>query len=241
MNLKEFDLDLPYVEDINKIESVIKDTKCSFSEARRYDYENNWREKRRLFRLQTRCISSMLERVFCNIKTKDCWKILIECVEVINEERIINLSGVCTVQVAFNPIEFFESSDYIKKQITFKLLTEGIRKVIQEKNFNPNSFEEAFNMILKSDFRNEWVWKKPVRSPDKKYNAEILCIHGISKIDIYLIIRDKDNNEVTRTKLISEIPDEFAYVKHLGKIKWISNKRVMVTNRKEDYSWSIDI
>lgn len=64
MDLKEFDLDLPYVADEGKINSVILEKGCLRNEATKFDYEANWKDKRRAFRLETRCISAMFEIIF---------------------------------------------------------------------------------------------------------------------------------------------------------------------------------
>ena len=70
MVLKEIEMDLPYVRDINPEQLSEDDIKL--------DYELNWKEKRRRFQLMTRCMTSMIERIIPRITTKDCWKILVE-------------------------------------------------------------------------------------------------------------------------------------------------------------------
>jgi len=241
MKLEEFDLDLPYVVDLVKVETIMKENNCSLIEAKKNDYEQNWKEKRRFFRLQTRCVSSMLERIFCELETVDCWKILVECVDEIKEERILNLSGVHTVQVILDYSKFMEASDYIKKYMACELLEKGIKRIVEEKGWEFEPFQKAILKVKELDFRNEWVWKKPVKSPDKKYSAEIFCNHEVNNIHIYIIIKDKKGNEVARKKLITELPDEFAYSKHLGQVKWLSNTKAVLLNKKGDCSWAIDI
>ncbi|PQP81569.1 hypothetical protein C0Q44_17795 [Paenibacillus sp. PCH8] len=122
MYLKEFELDLPYIVDDKNIESIMKKQKCEYNEATKLDYELNCRWKRRSFSMETRCITAMYERLFGKYKTKDCWKVLIECVENISDKRIVNDSGVCSVPIQFNLNEFSKKNDLEKKKITLRLL-----------------------------------------------------------------------------------------------------------------------
>jgi len=63
-----------------------------------------WKEKRRQFQLMTRCMTSMLERIIPRITTKDCWKILIECVEKPSGNDCINLLlKLRTLKCAYAP------------------------------------------------------------------------------------------------------------------------------------------
>lgn len=93
----------------------MQERNCEYHVATKFDYDLNWKEKRRSFSLETRCVTAMYERLFVKMKTVDCWKILIECVETINEERILNLSGVVSVQVEYSINDFNSLSDYEKK------------------------------------------------------------------------------------------------------------------------------
>jgi hypothetical protein len=38
--------------------------------------------------------------------------------------------------------------------------------------------------------------------------------------------------------VISELPDEFAYAKHLGEVKWLSDNKALLVNRKGDKTWT---
>ncbi|HHY73855.1 MAG TPA: hypothetical protein GX497_11690 [Bacillus bacterium] len=239
MDLKEFDLDLPYLVNEAKIQSIMKDRGCSYQEATKFDYEQNWKELRRSFRLETRCMTSMFERLFGKLKTEDCWKILVECVSDIKEERVLNFSGVCTVQVKFGVNDFLESDEYNKKVATLELLIQGIRKVVQKYGWNEDSFNHVYSLIKETQYINEWVWKKPVKSPDGKYVAEVICQHNIKSMDISILVKEKGGSQaIKKNSIISELPDEFAYAKHLGQLQWLSNFEVVLINKKGDHSWS---
>ena len=239
MNLEQFDLDLPYIPNEYNISSIMNEKNCLYDEATQMDYEANWKEKRRKFSLETRNISAMFERLINEMKTKDCWKILIECVDCVKEKRVLNFSGVYTIQVKFSYDNFSTSDDYGKKQKALELILEGTKIIAKSEGWNFQPFETAFSKICEANYINEWVWKKTVKSIDKKNSAEVLCQHGVNSIEIYIVIRDKFGTETDRKKVISELPHEFAYAKHLGELKWISNNEIALVNKKGDNSWKV--
>ncbi len=241
MILKEFDLDLPYVADEEKIKLIMKENNYSRNEATKYDYETNWKDKRRTFRLETRCISAMFERLLGKIKTSDCWKILVECVEDIKKEKILNFSGVCTVQIRFDYKSFVTSNDYQKKQKTLFVLMEGIRAIAKENGWDLELFEDVYSRICEVDYINEWVWKKSKKSANRKFIAEVLMQHEVKVMDIYIIIKNKSGTEISREKVISELPDEFAYAKHLGELKWLCSNQVALINKKGNKRWLCEL
>jgi hypothetical protein len=238
--LSEFDLDLPYIADEDKINAIMNEKNCLRNEATKLDYEKNWKDQRRQFRLETRNISAMFERLFRRMETKYCSKILVECVDDVKEERVLNFSGIYTVQVKFNYNNFSASDDYQKKQETLDLLMEGIKIVTENENWNIEPFEMVYSKIREANYTNEWVWKKPVKSADKKFSAEVLCQHGVESIQIHIVLRDKNGAELNRKKVISELPDEFAYTKHLGEVKWLSDNKVALVNKKGDKTWTVN-
>lgn len=242
MDLTEFDLDLPYVADEEKIKSIMNEKKCQYHDATKIDYNLNWKGKRRSFRLETRCVTAMFERLFGKMKTENSWKILVECVENITEERILNLSGVVTVQVEFSGFdEFCLISEIEKKRTTLNLLMKGIEKVASNENWDSELFREISSQIEQTGYSNKWVWKKAVKSPEKNYYAEVVCQHNVKSMDISISIRQKNSVEIQRKIVISELPDEFAYAKHLGELKWISDVEVALINKKGDNMVSVKL
>lgn len=237
MQLKEFDLDLPYIVNEEKIQLIMKQNNCSHNDATKMDYESNWKEKRRKFRLNTRCISSMFERLFGKFITKNCCKLLIECVPEVAEHELLDFSGIYSVKVLFDYNNFIEQNEYQKKKMTLEILMEGIRIVAENQKWDVEPFKDVYSRILELDFINEWAWKKPVVSSNKKYHAEVMMLHDVRFIDIYIIVRDTAGNEIKREKIISELPDEFAYARHLGDLKWTSNDTVTLINKKGDFQW----
>lgn len=232
MILKEFDLDLPYVANKEIIKAIMEKENCQYHDATRMDYALNWRDKRRLFRLETRCITAMYERLFGKMKNEDGWKVLVECVENTDEENITNHSGVVSVKVKFQYEEFREKNELEKKIATLDLLMKGVEKIAIEKNWSFDQFKDVSLQIEECNYLNEWTWKKAVKSPNKKYYAEVVCQHNVMSMDISIVIKQSNGVETLKRKVISELPDEFAYAKHLGELKWLSDVEVALINKK---------
>lgn len=240
MYLEEFALDLPYLVDEERVNKIMEEKEYSRDEAISLDYDTNWKDKRQVFRLETRCIASMFARLFERMKTKDCWKILIECVRDINEDRIVNYLGVLTIQIKFDYNDFVSKSDYEKKQKALELIIEGCKLVAENEGWDLEPFKTVYSKIVREDYRNEWIWKKPIKSKDKKNSAELICCHDVKCVDIYIVLRDKKGLELARKKVISELPDEFAYARHLGKLEWVSSSEVSLINKDGDKIWNIN-
>lgn len=237
----EFELDLPYIADEEEIQTIMNGKKCQHHEATRMDYHLNWREKRRSFRLETRCITAMYERLFSPMKTEDSRKILVECVDHITDARVLNISGVVSVQVEFSHDEFRTANEDEKKRIALHLLMKGIGKAAGDRGWLFEPFRTVATQIEQTGYSNEWVWKQAVPNRVTKYYAEVLCQHHVNSMDISILIRTANGVEVHRELVRSELPDEFAYAKHLGELKWISASEVALINKKGDNRVSVKV
>jgi hypothetical protein len=196
--------------------------------------------KKRIFNLETRSITAMYERLFGRLKTNDCMKISVKCVNEITQEGIINYLGVCTVQIQFNHNEFIKKTNYEKKVESLELLFKGIEKVVKLKGWDIKPFLEIKEKIIESNYVNVWRFKKPIKSPNKKSIAEVLCEHDVDKMTISLIIKDIKGNIIIQ-KSLNEEPHELAYAYHLGKAIWISDKDACLVNKNGDTVLSINI
>ena len=106
MYLKEFELDLPYASDNEKIIKIMEEKGIALV-GKGKDIPMEWKWVRREFALETRCISAMFDRLFGKFKTDGCRKILVECVDIIKSERVLNFSGILVVQVKFSLFELY--------------------------------------------------------------------------------------------------------------------------------------
>lgn len=239
--LKEFDLDIPYKSNKEHIEALMHHKGLEYLQATKLDYDENWKDKRILFRDQIRCVCSMYTRLFEKYKTKNCWKVLVECVPIVSDQRILDFSGVYTVEVGFDINLFFSSSNYEKKKLTLQALKNGIDIIVKQHQWDQEVFDKAYEEVVLNDYVNYWVWRKPVKSPTKKYFAEVSCSHHVDFLEIYLTIMDRNREEVIRKKILTERPNEFAYAIHLGELKWLSANEVALINKKGTEQWSVSL
>lgn len=92
-------------------------------------------------------------------------------------------------------------------------------------------FEKVADEIRASEYRNEWIWRK-AKHRETGETAEVLCQHSVQYMDLFLVIKDKNGIVKKQTKILSEQPDEFAYARHLGSLRWIDSHTVQLLNRK---------
>jgi hypothetical protein len=121
------------------------------------------------------------------------------------------------VDVEFSVEDFSVLSDQKKKRRTLDLLMAGIETVASAEHWDLEPFRRVYGLIRDSNYKNEWTWRK-LSSPDRTYTAEIMCNHGVDAIDIFLLITNPGGDVVSKQLIVSELPDEFAYARHLGKI-----------------------
>lgn len=225
MLLKEIEMDLPYVRDEKQVRLYEGDMNL--------DYELNWKEKRRQFQLMTRCMTAMIERIIPRTTTKDCWKILIECVEKPSRNAPINLLGVYSVQVPFDINQFGEMNPLEKKKYVVTKIREAIRIIGQDGSFDTEGIETACNMVAEANYVNEWYWGKPVKCG--QLSAQVKVLHEVESVTISLVFRDSINNISKETILVSAVPDERAYDKYFGKLEWISASAVRLSAKCGEY------
>ena len=242
MRLVEFDLDLDYVANEENIALIMKKSGCERNEATRQDYEINWKGKRRDFSSQTRCMTAFFSRLLGGINTEDCKKLLVRCVPEVYGKNVITTSdGFCDVQIQFDYDSFMLLDNFAKKKATLELLMKGIRLVAEDKNWDMKPFESTYVKIVSARYINEWTWQKSAKSPNNKNVAHILLQHEVSEINIFIIVSDKSGNEILRKKVMSELPDEWYYARHLGEIKWVSNSEIVLVDKKKDTEWLVNM
>ncbi len=222
MLLKEIAMDFPYVVDIHRgqYDTVL-------------DYQLNWKKKRRQLDLMTRCMTAMVERIMPKITTKDCWKILIEGVEKPSRKEIVNLGGVYHVEVPFDINIFLEMDSFEKKKYVVSKIREAIRRIAQSNLFDVEGIENACNTVENANYVNEWYWRKPVKQ--KHLSVQVKVLHEVECVTISLVFRDSTLNSYKEKILLSELPDEWAYARYLGKLEWISAGTARLSAKDGEY------
>ena len=232
MYLRDIQLDLSYRENSEILSRVMSQCNCTYEEAIRIDYDNNWKwEVGRRFDLETRCIVSMFLRLLGKYKNKDSAKILIDCVEKTTLTDYSSVFGICLVQYELDYIDFFNKNNYAKKQAILQIVKESICNIAKEKDWDLTPFEYAFNKIEELEYKNFWVFGKKSKSPSKLYTAELYLEHKIEAIDFFVVIRNKQGEIVEKKLIITESPSEWVYTKYLGKLVWVSDTEIHLNNK----------
>lgn len=230
MLLNEFELTLDYQNDEKVINKLMIDDNLSYDQASVLYYNLNWKEKCRNFSLETRCITSMYSRLFPKFITKNEWKILIQCCDKVFDERIISCGGVISTQVKVNYLKYCGLSDNEKKRYALETLMKGIKKINDLRNWNIDPFIATRNKIISLNYDNTWIWKT-VKS--NTLEAKIICHHCINDITIILVVSDLNGNIILNEKIITELPDEWAYFQYLGNLKIEKNKIFLLDKKKK--------
>jgi hypothetical protein len=239
MILREFRLELHLPKNEIAIEQLIS-TGLSRTEAVIKDHEENGRKTSFKFRLESRCITSMYERLFHPIKA-EFWRLWVAGVpEKELEEKIYVSGGVCELQSPFDYEAYCLLTPFHKKVKALDLLYAGIVRVCEKYNWDIAPFRTVRDEIIESNYINHWFCGKAKKSPDRKHSAQVYLEHEPEAIYIYLIIKDREGIS-KKNFLVSEIPDEFKYVELLGGLKWDGNKRVSLISRQKDKSFTVDV
>lgn len=226
MKLKEIQMDLPFIynADISNEESVKL-------------YQTTWKDKRREFQLFSRCMTSMIERLMPSINTKNYWKIIIECVEGTPKAEGIYMPEILFVQVLFDIDCFNKFDNYGKKKYIINKVLEAVNNLTSNGYLELDELKQTCDVIIKSDYVNEWLWKKPVKLRNK--SVQIKVLHEVDKVSIYMVFKDGDKI-VEEVLLVESIPDEWVYSKYLGKLEWVSESKAQLTTKSGDvYSGEI--
>jgi len=228
MKLQYFELDKPYVENQQRIEELMDSATLTYEEARIKDYRQNWKDLRRAFVYESKCMTSMVERLFKPVITQDCWKINVECVDTISNPAIMNLLGVYTVQVLFDFSSYESSSPLEQKKMLLGALLKGVKRVFQELSIPYSLIEDVVNEIEKNDYENSWEWK---REKIQSTTYSIQVEHQLDKVDLFWKIELKDKSI---RQLIQSCPaHEMDYGAKLGKLEAKGNFLYLLDKENE--------
>lgn len=228
MKLQYFELDRPYVENRQRIEELMDSATLTYEEARVEDYRQNWKDRRKSFIYESKCMTSMVERLFKPVITQDCWKIIVECVDTISNLAIKNLLGTYTVQVLFDFSSYETLSPLDQKKMLLEALLKGVSRVFQELSIPCSLIEDIVSEIEKNDYENSWEWKR------KKIQSTIFSIqveHQLDKVDLFWKIGHKDKSI---RQLIQSYPaHEMDYGAKLGRLETKGNFLYLLDKQNE--------
>lgn len=231
MILNEIEMTISYVKDEYMIREIQNKEGLNYNEAKE-KYLIHWKSERRKFQLMTRCMTSMVVRMMPKIKTKDCWKIIIEWVDKIAPPFFKINDGLYTVKIEGNIEEFYQLDSYMKKKVVIDKVIEAINILSELTDIDMEGIKETCLEIRRLNYINEWMWGKP-----KKYErgfAQIKVQHEVNKVVLSMVFFDKDMNIIKQVPLILTKPHEWEYSRYLGNVRWLSDKEaVLITKTGE--------
>ena len=182
---------------------------------------------------QTRCVLAQFERQLPRVDTERTWKLQVDCVLAVTDDRLLNLLGVLTLQVSCDVPGFFALSPPQKKVRTLELLERGLARAIPDQGWNRQPFARAAAAVRASGYRNRWEFC-PKWSPGRRFRAFISCSHEPDSFSAALHIQDRSGELVLERELFVTFPSEFVFVPQLGRVRWCTPREVLVTNRAQE-------
>jgi len=184
------------------------------------------------FRNETRCVTALFERCYKpSSATGKPWKVLVEVVDGVKSETHIDMLGVLIVQVDGTVHDFFDMTAAAKMEKALKYLMTGITKVSEQRGWDIAPFLDAETKVRGLKFKNEWVWRSPVKNGSRSLSAEVLIRHQIEKAEISARFTDRDGNVVKVEHLVSDTPNDFIFFGYLGTFEWQNDNTVELISR----------
>jgi len=195
---------------------------------------------RATFGSKSRSTTALYERFFVDLKTDDCWKVLVQCVTKKTRTEPITALGVTTVQAAFDFARYENLKDsHAQRRAFADALFRGTISAAKVKGWPREPFEQAARQILDLKLINQWWWKKPKWNPRRTLRGQLWCEHTVDSFRGYLVIKDKSETEVLRKKIIDTLPSEFVFAKLFGVARWSNSNTFTLLSKSKTEVGSI--
>lgn len=189
------------------------------------------RTEQRRFRHEVRSVCALVARHLPKTMNEKYWKVLVLCVSGEPKAEPIDQLGVAFVEIQRDVSGFFTLEKEEKQRWVLAALREGVAKVAASTDLDPGSFEEAFKEAERLNFENIWRWKAKT-STDRRLKAEIWIEHDLEECRLVGVITTKAGERLASMTLATTAPDEFAFTRFLGKIRWEDDRRLVLEDKK---------
>jgi len=197
------------------------------------------RDLRQNFRLQTRSVTALCERLFVPFRTnnKSVWKVLVEVVPVITKPGVRDLLGVLTIQIVGVPENFLNAGHGDKSRMALEWLAGGVAEIAKSERWAVKQFEDAFKAVAAAGFINKWQWKRGLWNKGRTTSCDIEVEHAVDAARISAAFYDSDRLPVGEVLLVSTSPSEFAFVPCLGRAKWLDERCLELISKDGEHRW----
>jgi hypothetical protein len=238
--LRDIFFDVPYKPNEDVMAELVGKSEEERNKITIADYEKNYKERNFKFRLQTRSIASSYIYHLGKFKNDKCWRIIIECVPSIDRGPGA-YGGFYHIQVKLDINSFLKLSDIDKKRKTLEIVNNAVLEIVEIEGWDKGIFESVYNKIILDNYINKRIWKKQKSSPGRQYKAKVLLEHGLYKSEISIIVTDKSGDIVKQEKVAETLPDEWAYAKYFGELKWFSNTELALISKSKEYEFRMKL
>lgn len=188
-------------------------------------------------RLEARHISALVERNLPRTQTPNFWKVLILCCEKMpaRDRNFVVIGGVMDFYLICDIAKYFALNVRQKKEFVFHAIATALEDASAHTGIGIKEFKQALE--ASRSLVNEYPWpKSPPSSPDRKWKAQLWCVHDLEKFTAHLVVLDKQKNEVARDFVFEAPPSEFQFVPLMHAPEWLSATEVAVG----DQAWLWD-
>ena len=197
------------------------------------------KDERHAFRLQTRFLTSSVERKFEPfLNDVGAWKVLVEVVPTVTKSRSRNLLGVLTTQVVGDAANYVTMKRGERERLALDWLIAGVKNVFSEYGWSTGEIEASVQSVVDEGFRNVLVWKEGVLNATKSASADVVVESDDEQAKIVVMFRTPGSEQVQTSTLCVRPPSEFAFVPCLGKLKWLDDDTVELTSRSGSEAWT---
>jgi len=191
-------------------------------------------------------ISRLYSRFISDIKIDNLRKISIEIIESPDKAHIIPTHKLIKVCLFYKYLDLGVLINIKQKanldEFFLDFVLESMMELSKKFHWPKEKFKDAYDKVIESKFKNEFVLLSQKLSNDKRYGALIIVNSTKEYVSIILEVNDKkQSHETTRIELAKIVYyiDEFSNIVH--KIKWISNEELIVSNKDEEINFKFSV
>ncbi|WP_260479813.1 hypothetical protein [Listeria cossartiae] len=145
------------------------------------------------FHIQAEAITDLFSSLLDRIRTENVSVININCAIKEKMGKPVIIPPFLDIFIEYDVSEFNKLNEFEKEQQFVKLLQNGLEKATEILTLDKLIFEQVFKAMKEQNFKNQFIWKKPKSSPDRKLRAYVEINWGIEKTEAYILIEDRKN------------------------------------------------
>lgn len=188
-------------------------------------------DARRRFTNDVRSVCALVTRHIPRTKNQKYKKVLVLCVAGQPRPSPMDQLGVAFVEVQRDIEAFFTLTKLDKQRWALSALEEGTLKVTDSDGLDPINLLGAFRRAEDLGFKNHWRWAHKSRR-DRRFRAEVWVEHDLEECRLIGAIVTREGDRVVDEVLISTPPDEWAFDRFLGRIRWVDQNMVVLEDKQ---------